>query len=132
MRHQPDGRGVIGNAVPVIQMHDLVDLVKSAAEISGVLLHGESVSVRRDPDRLDIFLHIAGQASRHAGEDEPDALGLPRIRYGGKTAHHDDIRIPQMFCDVPCQIQAVAGAGIAEDHIFAHGGTLLHTFIFTG
>ena len=121
VRHEPDGGGVVGDAVPVIQADDFVNLPQAAAEVAGVLLHGKLIGVRRDLDGLDKLLRVARQAARHAGENEADAFCLARVQFHGLAAHHDDVRVAQLRGDLLRHVQAVPGARIAVDDVLAHG-----------
>ena len=107
-------------AGPQIELELLVDLVQTAAEVSGVLADGEGVGIRRDPDAAEKALDVTGQTAAIAGDDKADALGVSYIGFHRRLAHHDDVRIAETFCDVLCKVQTVAASGIAEYNVFAH------------
>ena len=60
VRHQPDTGGVVGDRVPVVEVHDFVDLMKAAAQVSGKLFHRKFVGIRGDFDQLQIFFFTYG------------------------------------------------------------------------
>ena len=62
----------------------------------------------------------AGQTAAVAREDEADALGIAHVRDRGLFAHKDDVRVAQLLGDGFRHVETVAGARVAEDHIFAH------------
>ena len=113
----------LGDGVPVVQAHDLIDLVQAAAHVAGELLHSEGVGARGDLDGLDVLLHVAGQAAAVAGEHKAHALGLGGVGLGREGAHHDDVGVAQDLGDVLGHVETVAGAGIAIDDVFAHRRT---------
>ena len=121
VRHEPDRRGMVGDSGPIVQVHNLVQLMQTAAKIAGKLLNGKAVGIGRDLNSPDIVFHIAGQAAGHAGEDETDALCLCGIRFGRKPAHHDNIGIAELAGDAFCHVQAVSRPAVAIDDVLAHG-----------
>lgn len=110
----------------------LVDLVKSAAEISGILTYGKGVRIRRDPYVLQKLLNIAGKTAAVTGDDEADALSVSHISDNRCLAHHDDVRVAQTLCNILCKVEAVAAAGIAEYNVFAHSIYSLLNYLHSG
>ena len=97
-----------------------VERVQPRAHVARVLADGKGVRREADPDPAQRFLHTAGQPAAVAREDETDAPGVAHVRDRGLFAHEDDVRVAQLAGDGFGHVEAVAGAGIAEDHIFSH------------
>ena len=93
-----------------MQPHDLVELMQAAAHVARVLHDAEPVRVRSDPDISHILLHVAGQTAAVAGEDEADSVIAARVGDLWTAAHHDDVGVSKLLCDVLCHVKAVAGA----------------------
>lgn len=78
-----------------------------------------AVTTQAYRDRLT-KLNAAGQTAAVAREDKAGALGVTHICDRGLPAHEDDVRVAQLAGDGFGHVETVAGARVAEDHIFAH------------
>ena len=94
--------------------------MQPAAQITRKLLDREFVGVRRDLDGFDVLFHMAGQAAAITWENESHALCLRCVGFFRKAAHQDDVCIAQPFGDTLCHVQAMPGARVAVNNIFAH------------
>lgn len=120
MRQQPDARALVRHGRPVAQGDDAVELVQAGAHVARVLADAERIRREADLDLAQRLLHAAGQTAAVAREDEADALGVTHVRDRGLFAHKDDVRVAQLPGDGFRHVETVAGARVAEDHIFAH------------
>ena len=82
--------------------------------------NGEFVGIGSNLNGLDIALHVAGKAAGHTGEDEAYTLGAAGVRDGRETAHHDDVGIAESLGNTLGHVEAMAGAGVTVDDVFAH------------
>ena len=120
VRQQPDARALVRHGRPVAQGDDAVELVQTGAHIARILADAERVRREADLNLAQGFLHAAGQTAAVAREDEADALGIAHIRDRGLPAHENDVRVAQLPGNGFRHVETVAGARVAEDHIFAH------------
>ena len=68
-----------------------------------------------------IFLDVAGQTAAVAGDYKANALGVAYVGLNGSLAHHDNIRVAKLLCNIFCHVKTVARTGIAENYVFTHG-----------
>ena len=120
VRQQPDARALVRHGRPVAQGDDAVELVQAGAHVARVLADAERIRREADLDLAQRLLHAAGQTAAVAREDEADALGVTHVRDRGLFAHKDNVRVAQLPGDGFRHVETVAGARVAEDHIFAH------------
>lgn len=123
MGEEPNAGALVGNSRPVIEPHNLIYLVHSAAHIARVAHNAELVGVIIYLDGLDAFLNAAGKTAAVAGENEAHSLIASGIGDFGLFAHHDDVGVTQLLCNVLCDIEAIARAGVTIDNILAHSNS---------
>ena len=120
VRHEPYAGALVGYARPVIQRHDVMDLRHAHAGVTGIAHDAESVALGVDAQLGDKLLHIAGQAACVAREHEADTLCAAHVFHLRLCAHHNNVRVSKALCDVFCDVETVAAAGITEYNVFAH------------
>ena len=121
MREEPDAGALVRDGLPVAQRVDLVELGETGAGIARRLADGEHVAALVDLQTLDVLQKIDRSAAAVTWEHEADALCFAHVRDLGLFAHGDDVRAAEGFGDVLGHVEAVAGAGPAEDDSVFHG-----------
>ena len=108
---------------------DLVELGETGAGIARRLADGENVAALVDLQTLDVLQKIDRSAAAVTWEDEADAARGAHVRDLGLFAHGDDVRAAEGLGDVLGHIEAVAGAGPAEDDSVFHGYRSFTNFV---
>lgn len=120
VREQPDAGALMMHGLPVVQTMDLAELMQADAGVACRLAHGKGVGVGADLHVLHVLQKIHRSAAAVAREYESHSLGIRHVQTGGFFTGHDDIRVSQFPGDDLRHGETVAGAGPAENHVFAH------------
>ena len=120
VREQPDAGALMMHGLPVVQTMDLAELMQADAGVACRLAHGKGVGVGADLHVLQVLQKIHRSAAAVAREYESHSLGIRHVQTGGFFTGHDDIRVSQFPGDDLRHGETVAGAGPAENHVFAH------------
>lgn len=126
VREQPDAGALVGNALPVAEGMNLIELVKPRAEVACRLADAEHISVGAYLHALHKLLNSAGQTAAVAGENEADPFRLRGIGDNGLGAHHDNVGVPESLSEIFRKIKAISRAGEAINNVGAHKNNSFH------